>query len=98
MNKPRKLSNLRIFESLTQTDLEKIEQMAVTTNVWPKNTFIQKPESKSGWFVFVLEEHMSKQKSIFKLLGKLARILVGLVHSEESFTPEKTVIPYTHAA
>jgi hypothetical protein len=28
--------------------------MAVTTNVWPKNTFIQKPESKSvGLFLFL---------------------------------------------
>ncbi|UKS28028.1 transposase [Paenibacillus sp. HWE-109] len=43
-------------------------------------------------------KHMSKQKSIFKLLGKLARILTGMVHSKESFTPEKTVIQYTQAA
>ncbi|WP_246303138.1 IS110 family transposase [Paenibacillus plantarum] len=43
-------------------------------------------------------KHMSTQKSIFKLLGKLARILVGMVHSEESFTPEKTIIQYNQAA
>jgi transposase len=30
---------------------------------------------------------MKKQQSIFKLLGKLARILVGIVQSGESFSP-----------
>lgn len=43
-------------------------------------------------------KHMSKQQSIFKLLGKLARILIGMVHSGESFTPEKTVHTYSQAA
>ncbi|AEI42372.1 IS110 family transposase [Paenibacillus mucilaginosus] len=43
-------------------------------------------------------KHMSKQKSILKLLGKLARILIGMVHSGESFTPEKTVHTSVQAA
>ncbi|MCG7216872.1 transposase [Paenibacillus mucilaginosus] len=43
-------------------------------------------------------KHMSKQNSILKLLGKLARILIGMVHSGESFTPEKTVHPLVQAA
>jgi transposase len=41
---------------------------------------------------------MSKQKSIFKLLGKLARILIGMVQHEESFTPGKTLPTYVQAA
>lgn len=41
-------------------------------------------------------KHMSKQQSVFKLLGKLARILVGMVQHGESFTPEKTF--HTYAA
>ena len=41
---------------------------------------------------------MSKQQSVFKLLGKLARILVGMVRQGESFTPEKTFQTYTQAA
>jgi transposase len=43
-------------------------------------------------------KHMSKQQSVFKLLGKLARILVGMVQSGESFTPEKKVHTYALAA
>ena len=35
---------------------------------------------------------MKKQQSIFKLIGKLARILVGIVQRGEKFTPEKTVL------
>jgi transposase len=33
---------------------------------------------------------MKKQRSIFKLMGKLARILVSLAHSGEAFDPAKT--------
>ncbi len=43
-------------------------------------------------------KHMSKQQSVFKLLGKLARVLVGMVQRDESFTPEKTIHNYTQAA
>ncbi len=32
---------------------------------------------------------MKKQRSIFKLIGKLARILIGMAQNEESFNPEK---------
>ncbi|KRE37314.1 IS110 family transposase [Paenibacillus sp. Soil522] len=46
----------------------------------------------------VHNKHMSKQQSVFKLLGKLARILVGMVRHGESFTPEKTFQTYTQAA
>ncbi|MFC5649578.1 hypothetical protein ACFPYJ_10620 [Paenibacillus solisilvae] len=41
---------------------------------------------------------MKKQQSIFKLIGKLARILAGIVQSGETFTPEKTVLTWTEAA
>jgi transposase len=43
-------------------------------------------------------KHMSKQQSVFKLLGKLARILIGMVHSGECFTPEKTIHTYAQVA
>lgn len=33
---------------------------------------------------------MKKQRSIFKLIGKLARILVAIAHSEEEFNMERT--------
>jgi transposase len=32
---------------------------------------------------------MKKQQSVFKLVGKLARILIGMVHRAETFSPEK---------
>jgi transposase len=41
---------------------------------------------------------MKKQQSIFKLLGKLARILVGIVQRGESFLPEKAAPNYAPAA
>ncbi|WP_314592122.1 IS110 family transposase [Paenibacillus terrigena] len=44
------------------------------------------------------EKKMKKQQSIFKLIGKLARILVGIVQRGEKFTPEKTVLTWTEAA
>jgi transposase len=41
---------------------------------------------------------MKKQQSIFKLLGKLARILIGIVQSGEPFSPEKASSFFTEAA
>ncbi|MGO4272676.1 hypothetical protein AB4Z22_23020 [Paenibacillus sp. TAF58] len=41
---------------------------------------------------------MKKQQSVFKLLGKLARIIIGIVQSEESFSPEKDVPNCAQAA
>lgn len=43
-------------------------------------------------------KRMKKQQSIFKLLGKLARILVGLVQRGEKFSPEKTVRNWAQVA
>ncbi len=33
-------------------------------------------------------KHMKKQQSIFKLLGKLARIIISIIHKGETFSPE----------
>ena len=41
---------------------------------------------------------MKKQKSIFKLIGKLARTLVSLAHSGEAFDVEKAIGQHAHAA
>ncbi|WP_435162984.1 IS110 family transposase [Paenibacillus glycanilyticus] len=46
----------------------------------------------------VQEKKMKKQQSIFKLIGKLARILVGIVQRGEQFTPEKTILVWGEAA
>ena len=46
----------------------------------------------------VQNKHMKKQRSIFKLLGKLARILIGIVHHGENFSPEKAASVYDQAA
>ncbi|MDQ0899158.1 IS110 family transposase [Paenibacillus sp. V4I7] len=43
-------------------------------------------------------KQMKKQQSIFKLLGKLARILIGIVQRGESFLPEKVTSNYAQAA
>jgi transposase len=43
-------------------------------------------------------KHMKKQQSVFKLLGKLARILIGIVGRGETFSPEKAGITLTQAA
>jgi hypothetical protein len=43
-------------------------------------------------------KQMKKQQSVFKLLGKLARILVGIVQNGESFSPEKAVPNCVQAA
>jgi transposase len=41
---------------------------------------------------------MKKQQSVFKLLGKLARIMIGIVQRGETFSPEKTAPTITQAA
>jgi transposase len=43
-------------------------------------------------------KQMKKNQSVFKLLGKLARILVGIVQSGESFSPEKAAPNCAQAA
>lgn len=43
-------------------------------------------------------KQMKKQQSLFKLLGKLARILVGIVQRGEAFLPEKATPNYAPAA
>ncbi|WP_369405542.1 transposase [Aneurinibacillus tyrosinisolvens] len=43
-------------------------------------------------------KHMKKQRSIFKLVGKLARILIGIVQHGEAFSPDKAAPPYDQAA
>lgn len=81
-----------ILSKRGDSTLRKYLYLATLTLVGTNPVFKQLHEKN------VQVKHMSKQKSIFKLLGKLARILVGMVHYEESFTPEKTVIQYTQAA
>lgn len=46
----------------------------------------------------VQNKHMKGYRSIFKLIGKLARILIGIAHSEEGFSPEKAAPMYDQAA
>ncbi|MEK3917897.1 transposase [Paenibacillus sp. FSL H7-0331] len=41
---------------------------------------------------------MKKQQSVFKLLGKLARIIIGIVGRGETFSPEKAAPTCTRAA
>jgi transposase len=43
-------------------------------------------------------KHMKKQQSVFKLLGKLARILISIVQRGETFSPEKASSALTQAA
>ncbi|WP_246359054.1 hypothetical protein [Paenibacillus phytorum] len=43
-------------------------------------------------------KQMKKQQSVFKLLGKLARIIVGIVQRGEAFSPEKAAPICIHAA
>ncbi|WP_409342560.1 IS110 family transposase [Paenibacillus sp. MBLB4367] len=72
--------------------LRKYMYLATLTLVGTNPVFRQLHENN------VQAKRMSKQQSIFKLLGKLARILVGMVQHDESFTPEKTVLTYIQAA
>ncbi|NOU75701.1 IS110 family transposase [Paenibacillus sp. LMG 31458] len=43
-------------------------------------------------------KHMKKQRSVFKLLGKVARILISIVQKGETFSPEKASNIITQAA
>lgn len=43
-------------------------------------------------------KQMKKQQSLFKVLGKLARIIVGIVGRGEDFSPERVVPPFNQAA
>ncbi|WP_282940461.1 IS110 family transposase [Paenibacillus sp. RC67] len=72
--------------------LRKYLYLATLTLVGTNPVFRQLHENN------VRVKHMSKQRSIFKVLGKLARILVGIVQNEDSFTPEKTICSYVQAA
>ncbi|MDF2653037.1 MAG: transposase family protein [Paenibacillus sp.] len=72
--------------------LRKYMYLATLTLVGTNPVFRQLHENN------VQVKHMEKQQSVFKLLGKLARILVGMVQCGESFTPEKTVRTYAQAA
>ncbi|QYR22287.1 IS110 family transposase [Paenibacillus sp. sptzw28] len=72
--------------------LRKYMYLATLTLVGTNPVFRQLHENN------VQVKHMSKQQSVFKLLGKLARILIGMVQSGEKFTPEKTVHSYAQAA
>jgi transposase len=72
--------------------LRKYMYLATLTLVGTNPDFRQLHENN------VQVKHMSKQQSVFKLLGKLARILVGMVQRGESFTPEKMVRTYAQAA
>jgi transposase len=49
----------------------------------------QNPTFKQWHKHNVQSKHMKKQRSILKLMGKLARILIGIVQRGESFSPDK---------
>jgi transposase len=72
--------------------LRKYLYLATLTLVGTNPVFRQLHENN------VQVKHMGKQQSVFKLLGKLARILIGMVQNGELFTPEKTVQSFTKAA
>lgn len=72
--------------------LRKYLYLATIQLVWNNPVFRHLHEQN------VQEKKMKKQQSIFKLIGKLARILVGIVQRGEKFTPEKTVLTWTEAA
>jgi len=72
--------------------LRKYMYLATLTLVGTNPVFRQLHE------INVQVKHMSKQQSVFKVLGKLARILVGMVQNGSSFTPEKTAHSFAPAA
>ncbi|ACT03204.1 IS110 family transposase [Paenibacillus sp. JDR-2] len=72
--------------------LRKYLYLATVQLVWNNPVFRHLHEHN------VQEKKMKKQQSIFKLIGKLARILVGIVQRGEKFTPEKTVLTWSKAA
>ncbi|WP_240421343.1 transposase [Paenibacillus periandrae] len=43
-------------------------------------------------------KHMKKQQSVFKRLGKMARILISIIQRGETFSPEKASHVITQAA
>ncbi|MBB3114072.1 transposase [Paenibacillus phyllosphaerae] len=43
-------------------------------------------------------KHMKRQQSVFKLVGKVARILIGMVNRAETFSPEKASYLVSQAA
>jgi transposase len=72
--------------------LRKYMYMATITLVGINPVFRQLHENN------VQIKQMKKQQSIFKLLGKLARIIIGIVQRGETFSPEKTAPTCTQAA
>jgi transposase len=72
--------------------LRKYMYLATITLVGTNPVFRQMHENN------VQIKQMKKQQSIFKLLGKLARILVGIVQQGESFLPEKAAPNCAQAA
>jgi transposase len=72
--------------------LRKYMYLATITLVGTNPVFRQMHENN------VQIKQMKKNQSVFKLLGKLARILVGIVQSGESFSPEKAAPNYAQAA
>jgi len=74
------------------SSLRKYLYLATVQLVWNNPVFRQLHKHN------LQEKKMKKQQSIFKLLGKLARILVGIVQRGEMFMPEKTVLTWSEAA
>lgn len=72
--------------------LRKYLYLATVQLVWNNPIFSHLHEQN------VKEKKMKKQQSIIKLIGKLARILVGIVKRGETFLLEKTVLSWTVAA
>ncbi|MDQ0886607.1 transposase [Paenibacillus sp. V4I9] len=72
--------------------LRKYLYLATITLVGTNPVFRQMHENN------VQIKQMKKQQSLFKLLGKLARILVGIVQRGEAFLPEKATPNYAPAA
>jgi hypothetical protein len=72
--------------------LRKYLYLAMITLVGTNPVFRQMHENN------VQIKQMKKQQSLFKLLGKLARILVGIVQRGEAFLPEKVTPNYAPAA
>jgi transposase len=72
--------------------LRKYMYLATITLVGTNPVFRQLHENN------VQVKKMKKQQSIFKLLGKLARILIGIVQGGETFSPEKASPVFTEAA
>jgi transposase len=72
--------------------LRKYLYLATITLVGTNPVFRQMHENN------VQVKKMKKQQSIIKLLGKLARILIGIVQRGEPFSPEKARPVFTEAA